>query len=80
MYLSEAMKHGHVNVNVVKVIVKGSAGVGKTCLTHLLLNKPPPQERQSTGCAERSIRVIRVGKEGGEWNEISTNEFQKIIA
>ena len=80
MYFSEAMKHGHVNVNVVKVIVKGSAGVGKTCLTHLLLDKPPPQERQSTGCAERSIRVIRVGKEGGEWNEISTNEFQKIIA
>ena len=80
MYLSEAMKHGHVNVNVVKVIVKGSAGVGKTCLTHLLLDKPPPQKRQSTGCAERSIRVIRVGKEGGEWNEISTNEFQKIIA
>ena len=80
MYLSEAMKHGHVNVKVVKVIVKGSAGVGKTCLTHLLLDKPPPQERQSTGCAERSIRVIRVGKEGGEWNEISTNEFQKIIA
>ena len=80
MYLSEAMKHGHVNVNVVKVIVKGSAGVGKTCLTHLLLDKPSPQERQSTGCAERSIRVIRVGKEGGEWNEISTNEFQKIIA
>ena len=80
MYLSEALKHGHVNVNVVKVIVKGSAGVGKTCLTHLLLDKPPPQKRQSTGCAERSIRVIRVGKEGGEWNEISTNEFQKIIA
>ena len=80
MYLSGAMKYGHVNVNVVKVIVKGSAGVGKTCLTHLLLDKPPPQERQSTGCAERSIRVIRVGKEGGEWNEISTNEFQKIIA
>ena len=80
MYFSEAMKHGHVNVNVVKVIVKGSAGVGKTCLTHLLLDKPPPQERQSTGCAERSIRVIRVGKEGGKWNEISTNEFQKIIA
>ena len=80
MYLNEAMKHGHVNVNVVKVIVEGSAGVGKTCLTHLLLDKPPPQERQSTGCAERSIQVIQVGKEGGEWNEFSTNEFQKIIA
>ena len=80
MYLNEAMKHGHVYVTLVKVIVEGPAGVGKTCLMHLLLNKPPPQERHSTGCAERSIRVIRVGKEGGEWNEISAREFQKMIA
>ena len=80
MYLNEAMKHGHVYVTLVKVIVEGPAGVGKTSLMHLLLNKPPPQDRHSTGCAERSIRVIRVGKEGGEWNEISAEEFEKMIA
>ena len=76
----EAMKDGYVNVSLVKVIVEGSAGVGKTCLLNLLLKRPPPQARHSTGCAERAIRVIRVCKESGEWNEISTEKFQKMIA
>ena len=74
------MKKGYVNVSLVKVIVEGSAGVGKTCLLNLLLKRPPPQERHSTGCAERAIRVIRVGKTRGKWNEISTEEFEKMIA
>ena len=74
------MKDGYVVVSLVKVIVEGPAGVGKTCLLNLLLKRPPPQDRHSTGCAERAIRVIRVGKERGEWNEISTEEFQKVIA
>ena len=76
----EAMKDGYVNVSLVKVIVEGSAGVGKTCLLNLLLKRPPPEKRHSTGVAERAIRVIRVWKESGEWNEISTEEFQKMIA
>ena len=79
-HLREAMKDGYVVVSLVKVIVEGPAGVGKTCLLNLLLDKPPPQDRHSTGCAERAIRVIRVGKERGEWNKISTEEFQKMIA
>ena len=69
-----------MNVTLVKVIVEGPAGVGKTCVMYLLLSKSPPKERHSTGCAERAIRVIRVGKEEGEWNEISTKEFQEMIA
>ena len=67
-------------MKLVKVIVVGPAGVGKTCLIYLLLGKDPPDERHSTGCAERSIRVIRVGKEGEDWNEISNKEFMKMIA
>ena len=80
--LREAMKKGYVEVTLVKVIIEGPAGVGKTCLIYLLLGKSPPspEERRSTGCAERPIRVIRVGKEGEKWSEISTNEFQEIIA
>ncbi|CAI8044347.1 hypothetical protein GBAR_LOCUS24602, partial [Geodia barretti] len=49
-------------------------------LIYLLLGKDPPDKRHSTGCAERSIRVIRIGKEGEEWSEISTEEFMKMIA
>ena len=74
------MKKGYVEVKLVKVIVVGPAGVGKTCLIYLLLSKPPPDKRHSTGCAERSIRVIRIGKEGEEWSEIPTEEFMKMIA
>ena len=76
------MKKGYVEVKLVKVIVVGPAGVGKTCLIYLLLSKPPPppDKRNSTGCAERSIRVIRIGKEGEEWSEIPTEEFMKMIA
>ena len=79
-FLEEAMKEGYVVVKLVKVIVVGPAGVGKTCLIYLLLSKPPPDKRHSTGCAERSIRVIRIGKEGEEWSEIPTEEFMKMIA
>ena len=79
-FLEEAMKEGYVVVKLVKVIVVGPAGVGKTCLIYLLLGKPPPDKRHSTGCAERSIRVIRIGKEGEEWSEVSKEDFQKIIA
>ena len=74
------MKNGYVVVKLVKVIVVGPAGVGKTCLIYLLLGKDPPDKRHSTGCAERSIRVIRIGKEGEGWSEISTEEFMKMIA
>ena len=80
IFLNEAMKKGYVEVKLVKVIVVGPAGVGKTCLIYLLLSKPPPDKRHSTGCAERSIRVIRIGKEGEEWSEIPTEEFMKMIA
>ena len=74
------MKQGYVEVTLVKVLVEGPAGVSKTSVIYLLLGKPPPEDRHSTGCAERAIRVIRIGKEGEEWNEISAKEFQEMIA
>ena len=67
-------------IKVVKVLVVGPAGVGKTCLLYLLLGRDPPDTRTSTGCAERAIRVIRIAQESGEWSEISTKEFEEIIA
>ena len=62
------------------MLVVGPAGVGKTCLLYLLLGRDPPDTRTSTGCAERAIRVIRIAQESGEWSEISTKEFEEIIA
>ena len=76
------MKLGIVHVSLVKVTVVGPAGVGKTCLKYLLLSKSPPspKERTSTGCAERAIHVIRVGKEGEKWSEITSKELEEMIA
>ena len=76
------MKLGFVHVSLVKVTVVGPAGVGKTCLKYLLLSKSPPspEDRTSTGCAERAIRVIRVGKEGEKWSEMTSKELQEMIA
>ena len=85
----EAMKVGCVAVKLVKVLVVGSAGVGKTSLIKLLLDQDPPEERNSTGCLERSIRVIRIlrekkGKveeeEEEEWNEKTQQELNNMIA
>ena len=77
------MKEGCVTVKLVKVLVVGSAGVGKTSLIKLLLDQDPPEERNSTVCLERSIRVIRVLREKGqgeEWNELPQKELDEMIA
>ena len=79
-FLRQAMKQGYVVTALVKVLVVGPAGVGKTCLLYLLLSKDPLELRTSTGCAERAIQVIRIGQESGDWTEISPKEFQEIIA
>ena len=77
--LAEAMKEGKVNVPVIKVIIVGTAGVGKTCVCHLLLGLPPPDpdERTSTECAKRSVRVIQIiGEEEGEkWEEADLKQM-----
>lgn len=74
------MKDGYVNVSIVKVIIVGPAGVGKTCLRYLLLSKSPPKERTSTGIAERPIQVIRIGGEKGKWEEISIETLKEMVA
>lgn len=71
------MRCGFVNVSIVKVLVVGPSGVGKTSLIYLLLSKPPPHLRTSTGCAERPVQVIRISGEGGKWEEI---DLKKMVA
>ena len=73
------MKEGEVVVPVIKVILVGTAGVGKTCVYHLLMGLPPPMERDSTGCATRPVRVIQIitGEEGEKWEEA---DLKKMLA
>ena len=52
------MTKGYVKVSVIKCLILGAAGVGKTHLKHLLLQKDPPELRVSTGLADNPVRAI----------------------
>ena len=54
----EAMTKGYVETSVIKCLILGAAGVGKTHLKHLLLKKDPPEQRVSTGLADNPVRAI----------------------
>eukprot|EP00731_Ephydatia_muelleri_P004232 Em0002g408a len=71
----EAMSKGYVETSVTKCLILGAAGVGKTHLKHLLLQKDPPWQRVSTGVADNPVRaisfslagVVQVGQEEHDW-------------
>eukprot|EP00731_Ephydatia_muelleri_P014714 Em0008g434a len=90
----EAMKFGSVKLSIIKVLVLGIAGVGKTCLKRLLLHLPQnidgPIGRVSTGLADNPIQVL-VGSvnsilasvvEGdtGMWEVLDETKLMKVIA
>ena len=77
------MKQGYVEVSIIKCLLLGTAGVGKTCLLHLLLGMLPPHLRQSTACIEQAIRAICV-KYGidsqGEWQKVDSDGLRDRLA
>ena len=69
----EAMTKGYVETSVTKCLIVGAAGVGKTHLKHLLLQKDPPEQRVSTGLADNPVRTVSFtlagvgGQEEDDW-------------
>ena len=79
------MKHGHVLVNIVNMLVFGPAGTGKTNLKHLLTDKPPPPQREITPCMEKPVRIRPVSNSkfkstGRGWEEMSQPKLRKLLA
>ena len=78
------MRSGYVDRKIIKCLISGAAGVGKTTIKHLLLNKEPPKRRESTGIMEnpvRSVSVSRIGVEKDTWFAVDTeDELMNIIA
>ena len=77
------MKEGHIEVSIIKCLLLGTAGVGKTCLLHLLLDMLPPQLRQSTGCIEQAIRAIcaKYGIDSvGKWQKVNSDGLHDLLA
>jgi len=69
-------------VHIVKCVISGAAGAGKSCLELLLLGRKPPNIRRSTGCAEpiRAVSGTRVQFFDGGWKVVSEEELEKMLA
>ena len=64
-----------------KIVIIGSAGVGKTHLFHLLLNTPPPDVRQSTPVMKRPIQVIQTTlKSSSSLKSVTDQELYELLA
>lgn len=74
------MKQGFFYISEVRCIVIGPPGVGKTCFKYILFSRTPPSIRSSTPCAARPVRVIRIGKYGEEWAEVSDEQLEEMVA
>ena len=78
----EAMKNGYVDRKIIKCLIIGAAGVGKTTIKHLLLGKEPPEKRVSTGVMENPVRAVSISKAGyhnGSWCKVESDEELMIM-
>ena len=80
------MREGRTKVLIIKALITGPPGVGKTCIRHLLLGLPPPPSRTSTPLATRATRAIsfyRIKADGSgdvTWTELDDDTYLKYIA
>ena len=81
--LKQAMRKGRVSVRIIKCVLIGAAGVGKTHLKYLLLGRKAPSIRISTPVAESPIRCVsgtRIQLFDGGWKEIREEDLEEILA
>ena len=69
-------------MHIIKCVISGIAGAGKTCLELLLLGKKPPKVRRSTKCAEpiRAVSGTRIQFFDGGWKVVSEEDLEEMIA
>ena len=82
-YLDQAMQRGYILASIIKCILTGCAGVGKTHLLCLLLGVKPPMVRCSTPCAKTPLRVVsgtRIQRVDGGWVEVGVEDLQEMLA
>ena len=51
------MSLGHIDVNIIKILIIGAGGVGKSCLLKFLCDLPAPVIYNCTGCIDKAQRV-----------------------
>ena len=77
----QEMKRGHFELVVDKVVMYGIAGSGKTCSLHVLLGRPPPENRNSTPLMKRPVEVMFMCvNDKKEWKVRTLEEMRDTVA
>ena len=56
--LTRSLLEGYVLLTIMKLILMGPSGVGKTSFKSLLFNWPPVLQHHSTGIASRPVQAV----------------------
>ena len=75
----EAMKHGHIQSWMWKLLLYGAAGSGKSSVKEMILGNPPPVNRTSTPLAMRPTTVYRINLDGKEFTTITTLQERRAF-
>lgn len=79
--LATAMESGFVVATIIKILIIGPPGVGKTGIRELLLGMPPPDRRSSTAIATGASRAIAEDQDGQiVWKEVDADTLLDILA
>ena len=77
----DALKDGFVSAYLMKILIIGAAGVGKTHLMHMLFNEPPPDVRQSTPVMERPVQaILTLLKNNSTYQKATEKELYELLA
>ena len=77
----QEMKHGHILLDLDKILMFGIAGSGKTSTLAVLLGLAPPDIRCSTPLMKRPITVMFMCvNEKMEWKEKTPEQMHEIVA
>ena len=63
-----------------KMLLYGSAGVGKTCTTKIVAGEKPPDIRDSTPVATRPVTMYQLQKLGGKWRKYVSKDKMNLCA
>ena len=63
-----------------KMLLYGSAGVGKTCTMKIVAGEKPPDVRNSTPVATRPVTMYQLQKMGGKWRKYVSQDRMKLCA
>ena len=76
----QSMKHGHVDTITDKMMMYGSAGVGKTCTMKIFAGEKPPDVRTSTPLATRPATTYELQEINGKWFSYKSKSKMRISA